>query len=233
MSVIKWGYSMFKHTMASVNIIKSELSIISFIVNIISSVFMMGYLLFATLTRRGFLAVNIVLLVLAAVNFVTYLITRNRKDREAKSIRKFVKHFYNISRIVLNAIPLGTILYLLAFTTEEIKRIEMVFIPLLIIVWIMQVVLEISSLYIESRITLFVDGLKMDIEPIMKIKNAISGDSIKNSDFAVSDSNRLLLSDEAEKYIEEKKAQEEENPKDSFAKRISNTLGVIKEYIKK
>ncbi len=225
--------NMFKHTMASVNIIKGELSLISYIVNIISSVFMLGYLIFATVMDRGILAVNITLLTLTAVNFVTYLITRKRNGSSSKKIKKFVKHFYNVSRIILNAIPLGTVLYLLAFTEEEISRIETVLLPLLILVWLAQVVLEISSIYIESRITLFVDGLKMDIEPIIKIKNAFSGESSRTVDLNVSDSNRAFLTDEAEKYIEAREKEEENVRKDGFVKRMTNTLGMIKDYIKK
>ena len=227
---------MFKHTIASANIIKSELSLLSYLVNIVSSVFLIGYMIFATVIGRGFLAVNITLCVLTAVNFTVYLITRGKRDREAKSIRKFVKHFYNISRIILNAIPLGSVLYLLAFTSEDVSRIEMVFIPLLIILWIAQVIFEISSLYIESRMTLFVDGLRMDIEPFMKIKNVISGESEKNLKSSVSDAHRALLTEEAEKYIAEKEEREEEEratPKDSIVKRIANTASIIKDYIKK
>jgi len=224
---------MFKHTMTSVNIIKSELSLLSYLANIISSVFMIGYLIFSAATGRGILWVNIALCILSVVNFITYLVTRERCNRETKAVRKFVRRFYGISRVILNAIPLGSVLYLLAFTNEEIGRLELVFLPLIILVWLAQVVLEISSIYIESRITLFVDGLKMDIEPFMKIKNAISGDSTKNSDLNISEGNRALLTEEAEKYIDEKNAEAESTPKDNVVKRIANTVGIIKEYIKK
>lgn len=227
---------MFKHTMASVNIIKSEISFLSFLANIISSVFMIGYLIFASIGGRGFLVVNIILCALTAVNFVTYLVTRKRCDKESKKVRKFVRHFYNISRIILNAIPLCTVLYVLAFTNEEISRIEMVILPLLIIVWLMQVILEILSLYIQSRFTLFVDGIEMDIEnvirPIMKVKNVICGShgETQFDNERISDHNRAVLSEKAEEIRQEK---EENSPKNEILAKLAKTKDAIKELIKK
>ena len=122
---------MFKHTMASLNIIKGEAQFLSFIANVISSLFMIGYLIFASALGRGFLAVNITLCVLTAVNFTVYLLTRKKCSKESKRVRKISKHTYNISRIILNAIPLGFLLYILAFTNEEVSRIEMVLLPIL------------------------------------------------------------------------------------------------------
>ena len=224
---------MLKHTMASVGIIKDELSFFSFIANVISSLFMVGYLVFASFVGRGVLWINISLCGLTAINFVTYLATRKKNSNESKSVRKFVKHFYRVSRIVLNAIPIGTVLYLLAFTNEEINRVELVFLPLLILVWLAQVVLEISTLYVESRFTLFVDGLKMDMEPILKIKNAILGNNDKEVDLNVSKGHRDMLAEEAERRAEYKESEEESDSKDGIVKRFTNTVSAIKEYIKK
>ena len=227
---------MFKHTMASVNIIKSEVSLLSYIANIISALFMIAYLIFASVGGKGFLAVNIVLCVLTATNFVIYLVTRKRNDKESKSIRKLSRHFYNISRIILNAIPLGTVLYLLAFTSEEISRIEMVFLPLLILVWLSQVVLEILSLYIQSRFTLFVNGIEMDIEnvirPILKVKNVLSGTHSEPQldNGRISEHNRAVLSEKAE---EQRKAKEQDTPKNELFEKLTKTKDAIKEFIKR
>ena len=222
---------MFKHTMASVNIIKSELSLLSYIANIISAVFMMGYLIFASVWGRGFLAVNIILGVLTAANFLTYLITRNKCGKESKRVRKFVKHFYNISRIILNAIPLATILYILAFTAEEVSRIEMVLLPVLILIWLFQVVLEISSLYIQSRFTLFVDGIEMDIEnaikPILKLRNMINGTDAEArlEGDKISEHNRTVLTEKVE--------ESDGLSKSDILEKLSKTKDKIKEFIKR
>ena len=83
---------MFKHTMASYNIIKGEISLLSYLANIISSVFMIGYLIFSSVTGGGILGVNITLAALTAINLATYLITKAKKSAESKKLRKFLKH---------------------------------------------------------------------------------------------------------------------------------------------
>ena len=224
---------MFKHTMASLNIIKGEAQFLSFIANVISSLFMIGYLIFASALGRGFLAVNITLCVLTAVNFTVYLVTRKKCSKESKRVRKISKHTYNISRIILNAIPLGFLLYILAFTNEEVSRIEMVLLPLLIIVWLAQIVFEFSSIYIQSRFTLFANGIEMDIEnvikPILKIRNAVNGTDGEGA-FDISEHNRNLLSDRAG---ETEKKKTENTVKDELMDKLTKTKDKIKELIKR
>lgn len=224
---------MFKHTMASINIIKNEAALLSYIANIVSALFMMGYLIFASALGRGLLAVNITLCVLTAANFIIYLVTRKKCSKESKRVRKISKHTYNISRIILNAIPLGSLLYILAFTSEEISRIEMVLLPVLILIWLAQVVFEISSIYIQSRFTLFANGIEMDIEnvikPLIKIRNAVSGTDGENA-FDISERNRNLLGEKVEKN-EEKNS--ESSVKEEIIDKLSKTRDKIKELIKR
>ena len=92
--------------MASYNIIKGELSFLSYLANIICSVFMIGYLIFSSATGGGILGVNITLCALTAINLLIYLVTKAKNGKESKRVRKIAKHFYSVSRIVLNAIPL-------------------------------------------------------------------------------------------------------------------------------
>ncbi len=224
---------MFKHTMASVNIIKGEAALLSYISNLISSLFTIGYLIFASAIGRGVHAVNVALCLLTASNLIIYLITRKKCTKESKKVRKISKHAYNISRLVLNAIPLGFLLYILAFTNEQVSRIEMVLLPVLILIWLSQIVFEFSSLYIQSRFTLFANGIEMDIEnivkPLLKIRNAVTGKDTEEA-FDISEHNRNLLSDKAEER-EQKKP--ENSVKDEFMEKLSKTKDKIKELIKR
>ena len=224
---------MFKHTMASINIIKSEAALLSYVANIVSSLFMIGYLIFASALGRGFIAVNITLCVLTAANLIIYLATHTRCSKQSKTVRKFSKHIYNISRIILNAIPLGFLLYILAFTNDEVSRIEMVLIPILILVWLVQVILEFSSLYIQSRFTLFANGIEMDIEnvirPLLKIRNMVNGSDVEGA-FDISEHNRSRLTEKAEES-EQNKA--ENSVKNEIIDKLTKTKDRIKELIKR
>ena len=224
---------MFKHTMASVNIIKKELSVFSHLANIISSLFIMGYIIFSIVMDRGLLGVNIALLAVTFINLIVYVIVSLKQTGELKKIRKVEKHIYKLSKICLNAIPLGTVIYSLAVDAGELSQLELVFMPLIILLWVVQVALEITTLYVESRLSLFTDGIKLDLEPIFKIKNAWMGESKKETP-PVSEKHRSLLTEEIESK-EEDEVVVEDAPvaKEGVFTRLSNVASAVKELIKK
>ncbi len=234
---------MIKNTMASVNIIKRELSLFSFLANLISSLIMIGYLIFSMVMGRGIFGVNIALCTLTVFNLSIYLVTKSAEDKNAKKLRRRAKHFYNISKVVLNAIPLATVLYILAFTSEDIPRMEMVLLPLMLIMWLVQLTLEIATLYIQSRMTLFTDAIKLDFEevvkPLVRAKNAFLGapEEEPESD-GVSRHNRRLLSEkvaEAEREKAERRAAEGEpmTAKEKVTATVTKAAEKIRELIKK
>lgn len=234
---------MIKNTIASVSIIKRELSFFSFLANLISSIIMIGYLIFSMIMGRGVMGVNISLVALTVFNLAVYLITNSQEDKSAKKLRRRVKHFYRISKIVLNAIPLATVLYILAFTGEEIPRLETVLLPLMIIMWLVQLSLEVATLYIRSRITLFTDAIRLDFEeavrPLTRAKNAILGSDEEESESeGVSKRNRRILSEkvaEAEREKAERRAENGEpmTAKEKVLSTVTKTTEKIKELMKK
>ncbi len=227
---------MLNHTKAYLKLIQSELSLFSLIANLVSSLFMIGYMTYSLIAPRGILAVNIALLSLAVVNLAIYISTKVIKSRGAEKFRKMERHIYNLSRIIINSVPLAAVIYSLAFTNADISKIELVFLPLMILLWIFQTALELVTLYLEKRLRLFADAIMLDYEPIRKVVNSIKGDSRANDVSAVSEKNRILLTDMAMQYAEENKSDaEEEEPivKDGWLTRIANAKSAIKELIKK
>lgn len=229
---------MFKHTFASVNLIKRELSFFTFTANLISTLFTVIFLIYSLISGRGYFVVTIILAALTLINFTVYATIRSVQSREMKEVKKVVKHCYRITKIFLGAIPLVIVILTLAFTTEEFSRIELVFLPLMLLMWMAQVIFEISSLYTESRLALFADAIKMDVEgvvnPLLKIRNAIKGESYRNDDIHVSDRNRAKLNEELENEPEPDVEYEQSPPqKDDFFTRLTKTKDAIKELIKK
>ncbi|MBR5140429.1 MAG: hypothetical protein IKV16_05170 [Clostridia bacterium] len=228
---------MFKHTFASVNLIKRELSFFAFLVTVFSTLFTVSFLIASIAIGRGYTWLNVLLLVLVSLNFAVYALIRMNGTKE---IRKISLHVYRITKILLGFIPLAVVIFSLAFTSAELSRIELVFLPLILLMWMMQVVFEISSIYVDSRLVIFADAIKMDVEgvvnPLLKIRNAINGESYRNDDIHVSDKSRKKLADELERAAEnEDPQQQEEIPtqKDDFFTRLSKTKEAIRELIKK
>ena len=193
---------MLKQTWAAFNLIKAEISLFSHIAKIISTLFMLFYLVFSISFERGIFVVNIILLAITLANFTVYLILRKRKSKGAKKAFKIVKHSYVISKLILNAIPLATILISVFTSPENILLADIIFLPLLLLLWLVQVSLEIVSLYVQSRFTLLVNSLQEDfdfiITPILKIKNFFSK---KSEDEEIADSEEKNLAGVFSKII--------------------------------
>ena len=227
---------MFKHTFASVNLIKRELSFFAFLVSIISTLCTVTFLIVSIALGRGYPALNIVLLILVSLNFAVYATIRVLSG--AKEIRKISLHFYRIAKILLGLIPLVIVISSLAFTSAEFSRIELVFLPLVLLAWIMQVIFELFSLYVESRLALFADAIKIDVEgvvnPLLKLRNAINGESYRDDGIRISEQSRKKLNEELEREPEKSEPEyTDAPPKDDFFTRLSKTKEAIRELIKK
>lgn len=229
---------MFKHTFASVNLIKRELSFFTFVMSLISTLFTLGFLSFSLVEGRGYFALNLILIIFALLNFAVYAVLHALHGREARQVKRLIKHCMRISKILLSAIPLFIIVYTLAFTSAELSRLELVFLPLMILFWMAQVIFEVCSLYAESRLALFADAIKMDVEgvvnPILKLRNAIKGESYRTDGVHVSDRNRAKILEELDSEAQpEQEAEEPTQKKDDFFTRLTKTGQAIKELIKK
>lgn len=194
---------MFKYTVASVNKIIGELRSLAHVMSILTALFMTGYLTVACILDIGFLALNIVLLALTVANFVTYLAVHYRADKKSKKVGKRVNHACKISKFFLNLLSLAAVVYTVAVSPESVSTFRLVMLPLMIIIWVLQFVLEVISLYIESRLALFVDGIQMDLEgvvrPAIRVRNAVNtfiGEEEIEED-TVSEHNRKILSEQA------------------------------------
>ncbi len=194
---------MLKYTTASINKIAGELRAFAHFTSIFTSVFMILYLLVASILGIGLLPINIILLLLTLANLVVYTVTRYKADKRSKNVGKKVNHAYKITKIILNLLSISTIVYTVAATPEKISSFRLVMLPLMIIVWCLSLIIEVFSLYIESRLTLFVDGIEMDFEgvirPAMKVKNSVNsliGEKTEGIEL-VSEHNRKILKEQA------------------------------------
>ena len=195
---------MLKMTRAAYHTIKDELSSISFFITLVSSLIMTAYLVYSAVVGNGERVINIVLCALTVVNFITYVMMRRTEKRAVKYARKWIKHICKIAKLSINAIWLGIIVYAAAVTPEQVSTISLVLLPLMIIFWVMQAVLEALTLYVSNRMELFINGLQLDfapvITPIAKVKGivgSVMGEEMEE-DEPVSPHNERILRHRAE-----------------------------------
>ena len=168
---------MLKYSRAAFGIIKEELTSISFFVTMASSVMMMAYLLYATLAGSGVLGANIALCSVTAVNLISYILMHRAETRGVKEARSWIKHTCKITKLCINAVSLATMVYAVVTTPDQVSTITLVLLPLMIIFWALQAILEVVTLYVKSRIDLFYNGIQMDfdyvIAPLAKVKSVV------------------------------------------------------------
>ena len=195
---------MIKYTMSAYRIIKQELISVSFLVTLISSLMMLAYLTYSAIVGNGERVINVVLCVITAVNFLTYIFMRRAEKKAIKHARKWIKHTCRITKLCINAVSLGIIIYAAAVAPEQVSAISLVLLPLMIILWVLQAILEIVTLYTTSRLELLINGLQMDAAPILtpvaKVKGivgAVMGEEAEEEE-PISPRNERLLKRRAE-----------------------------------
>ena len=195
---------MFKNTVAACHIIAKEIRIFARVATSLYTIFMIAYLLYSAIVND--ITIKYVLAAIIGMSYLANLFLGSKKSKEAQTVKNNIRHLSAFAKLVLNAVSLATILYAIQTAPDTVGRLQAIVLPLLILVWILQLLLELCSLYIESRLTLLIDGLEMDFEPAIKAKifvhNAFGGNDPK---LHISDHNRKMIENQVIEDLNEKK----------------------------
>ena len=195
---------MLKYTVAACNKIVSDLKRLSHVFTVVVQSLMIVYMAYSAIVNNGSRAINIALGALTLVNLVVYLIFNRRNDKKSKRFKGAVSRGYIVFKLSLNAISLASVIYSIYVGASNVSGLTLVITPLMIIMWVLQVLFQLAKAYAENRFALFVDGLKMDFEfvisPVKKVKNAVHdffGEE-REEESGVSEKNRAVLTHRAE-----------------------------------
>lgn len=174
---------MFKYTRAALNIIVDNIKLFAKIFKYGTLVLSFAYYVLAIIFQIGYLIPNIVLLSLIVLFGLFELITYNLDIGKSKRI---VKRIFNWSKILIKTTTLGLMIYGMYLATTDVHPFSIIIATLMIIFWILQVLLEIVSGVIESKIYLVKAAFEKDMEdikkPITTVSNVIKvikGEEIK------------------------------------------------------
>ena len=210
---------MFKNTVAAYHIISKEIRIFSRIATILYSLFMVSYLLYSAVAND--MTIKFVLAGIFGASLLVSLLPANKELKAAKSI---FRHLSTFAKLVLNAVSLAAILYAVQTTPDTVDKMQTIILPLLILAWVLQLLLELCSLYIEKRGSLLVDGLAMDLEPLTKttvaINHVFGGDA---QGLQINEHNRSIIEAEKNKTANAKK-QMKKAKKQAKSKRFFSKL---------
>ena len=156
---------MFKYTREAIDKIIDDFKRLSKFFKYSSQIVTVVYLTYALIFNVGNLYANIVLLVL----FVGYSIFDFIIDeKENRYIEKIIRRTYKWLRIGIKAFTLGVLIYGIYTATTNASPITIILATLMIIVWVLQVLLELVIMIVEDEKDLVVAGLKKDIDDIKR-----------------------------------------------------------------
>lgn len=169
---------MLDHTRAALEKIRRDITVFSRIYTVVLQSVVLVYFTVALFLSKGYFAVNAVGVSVTLFYLVFYLVTLRSTGRAAAGRRRRVKRIVKLIKLSLSAFTLATILYsvFIASSVGEggVAPFTVVTLPILLIVWVLQIIIEVLKYYVSAEIDLFVDGIKMDMEsvsaPISEIK---------------------------------------------------------------
>ena len=222
-----------KYTLAAINKIVDDLKRFAMIFRISSLSFFAVYAIYSIICPRGLLAVNIVIALLSSVYLAYYLITYKQKGKEDKRIKKIVKKIFDRSKLVVNAVSLGYMIYSVYYMAENVTVFSLFLVTVSILSWTLQLLLQAASQFIDTRKILIVTGLIADAEGVPLLGGYIRGKEDKGEiakEFT-SQKNREILERQAAKDKQRKDEQREEKQAEKEVKK--RTFRLLRSKAKK
>ena len=186
-----------------------DLTTFGYILGLISQTFALAYLVFALIFSVGNVIANSVVLTVSAVYFGIYIALRGTDDRKMRRFRNYSKHTASAVKLVSSALTLGVSIYGIIIAAYTLS------VPTLLLAvanaafWVLRVIVELVSYYVDTRIELFTSALTADFEfvskPIGIAKNAIRTVMRREIEVPPPDKYRAVLDRQMEREKEEKR----------------------------
>lgn len=177
---------MFKYTRAAIDTVVEDIKRYCNILKNGSIIFTLLYFVYVFCTGSGNLTINIVLTALFIVYTFLDLITKNK---ELKSLKKFIKKSYTWIKFITKTFTLGIIVYGVYTATTHVSPFSIILVTLMIILWALQLLFEIVISIFEDKRDLLVAGWSKDIEnlkrPATTVTNFIK--KVKGEEIVVSE----------------------------------------------
>lgn len=161
---------MFKYTRTAIDIIISDIKKFSTIFNYGSLIFTSAYFIYALVTKTGNFIANIILASLFVGYTIFYFITRSM---EMKTAKKIVKRSYKWIKIVIKTFTLGAMIYGIYITTTNVTPISIILATLMIILYVLQILLELACEIVEDKKDLLVEAVAKDMEIVTRPVSAV------------------------------------------------------------
>ncbi len=156
---------MFKYTKASIELILEDIRKYGNIFRYGSLSFTSVYFIYALVAKTGNFYANLIL----AILFFSYtLFDFLTRKRNVKKVKKVVQRSYSVVKFSIRAFTLGATIYGLYTASTNTNPISTVLTTLMIIMWVLQVLMELVGYVFEDKKDLLLAGINKDLENLKK-----------------------------------------------------------------
>lgn len=205
---------MLDYTKAAIRQTLSDLKKTNYIRNVATQIIYIAYLIYVLIVQTGFLAANIVLLVLSAAYLAFFLIVTDAgKDPDGKKFKDLKKNGATVfvwSKRAIRLVTLGMTVYGICTTLERVTPFSIVLTAMMIVGWILQIVFEILIKILTNRVQFILEGLEADLDSLLKPVKTVGNFFKKMTGQEVEalkepTKNQLKLKEKVEAYRAERK----------------------------
>lgn len=205
---------MLDYTKAAIRQTLSDLKKTDYIRNVVTQIIYIAYLVYVLIVQTGFLAANIVLLVLSAAYLAFFLIVTDRgKDLDGKKFKDLKKNgatVFTWSKRAIRLVTLGMTVYGICTTLERVTPFSIVLTAMMIVGWILQIVFEILIKILTNRVQFILEGLEADLDSLLRPVKTVGNFFKKMTGQEVEPpkeptKNQLKLKEKVEAYRAERK----------------------------
>ena len=151
---------MFDYTKAAAVLILEDFKRWSKIFKISFSAFTLLFFIYSFIRDIGNLYINIVLAALY-LSYTLFEILTYKKAIKKKT-KKIIARSYKWSKLLIKAFTLGSMLYGMYVAASSIDGISVILATLTIIIWVLQVLLEVIIMVVEPKVKLLTAGVLTD-----------------------------------------------------------------------
>ena len=162
--------SLIKHTEAALYKIVDDVKRFRHTFVILAQSLYVAYLIYALMRGQGIWWTNALLLVLSLAYFIFYLSTSNKIGKGIKVVKKNAARFYKRFKLATNGFTLAVTIYTLVLSIHEVDAISIVLAAVTALGWILQILLEVLSSYVEHCVEMLKLGFNMDMEAFFATK---------------------------------------------------------------
>ena len=160
---------MLDYTKMAIKQTITDLKRTDYIRNVATQVIYIIYLIYTLIAGAGYLAANIVLLVLS-VSYTVFFLTMTScgKTPEGKNVKNAGTKIYVWAKRLIKLFTLGLTIYGICTAVEKVTPLSVILAALMIVGWILQIVFEVLIKILTNRVNFILEGLEADLDNMLK-----------------------------------------------------------------